>query len=63
MTTPKRYRCDGCDDMIPADDVVEYHGTLAHEYAGDEGEPEVCGTVREIHKKQDDSQEGKAASE
>jgi hypothetical protein len=53
----KRYRCDGCDDMIPADDVVEYHGSLAHEYAGDDGEPEVCGTVREIKKTQDDSKD------
>jgi hypothetical protein len=49
MTTEKRYRCDGCDSIIPADDVMTFEGTLAHEYAGDDGEPMPCGTVREIH--------------
>ena len=49
MTTEKRYRCDGCDSIIPANDVLTFEGTLAHEYAGDDGEPMPCGTVREIH--------------
>lgn len=59
MTKAKRYRCDGCDEMIPADDVVTYYGTLAHEYVGDEGDTELCGTVRALEDSSDSSKGAK----
>ncbi len=42
MTSAKRYRCEGCGDFIPQEEVMTFHGTLAHEYPAEDGEPSGC---------------------
>lgn len=60
MTKVKLFRCEGCGDWIPEEEVLTYHGTLAHEYPhGEDGEPMPCGEVKLV-KEVDDSQEKRA---
>lgn len=44
----KRFRCEGCGESIPEEEVLTFYGSLAHEYPAEDGEPMPCGEVKEL---------------